>query len=114
MQGANHSATITLNLTPSHNLSSSDSLFNLPNNLAAGTYNITASDGSFTSDPVTLIVHPAMSVTASITSGSDTPCADQDITLTADITTTSNDTNNAYTYLWVPDRHILDNNPLTW
>ncbi|MBP6511407.1 MAG: T9SS type A sorting domain-containing protein [Bacteroidia bacterium] len=111
VQGANHSATITLNLTPSHNLSSSDSLFNLPNNLAAGTYNITASDGSFTSDPVTLIVHPAMSVTASITSGSDTPCADQDITLTADITTTSNDTNNAYTYLWVPDRHILDNNP---
>ncbi len=111
VQGANHSATITLNLTPSHNLSNSDSLFILPNNLAAGTYYITATDGNVTSDPVTLIVHPAMSVTASITSGSDIPCADHFITLTADITTSSSDINNDYTYLWVPDKHIQDNNP---
>ena len=112
VQGANHNATITLNLTPSHNISSSDSLFILPTSLSAGTYNITATDGSVTSDPVSLIIHPAMSVTASISSGIDLPaCADEDIILTADISTTSSDIYNEYTYLWVPDKHITDNNP---
>ncbi|MBL7922571.1 MAG: hypothetical protein JNL88_00075, partial [Bacteroidia bacterium] len=111
VQGAHHNASITIQISPFHAISGNDSLFTLPSNLAAGNYSLTAGDGSATSAPVTLTVHPAMSVTASITSGSDIPCADQDIALTADINTTSVDINNSYTYLWVPDRHITDSNP---
>ena len=111
VQGANHNATITLQISPLHAISGSDSLFILPDNLAPGTYTLTASDGSATSNSVVLTIHPAMNVTASITSGTNTPCADQDIVLTADINTTSSDINNDYTYLWVPDKHIADNNP---
>jgi hypothetical protein len=116
VQGANYNSTITLEVKQGaatvYSNSISDSLFNLPINLDPGTYTLFANDGSVTSDPVNLIIYPAMSVAASITSGEDIPClADQDITLTADINTTSTDINNTYTYLWVPDKHILDNNP---
>ncbi|MBK9317573.1 MAG: T9SS type A sorting domain-containing protein [Bacteroidetes bacterium] len=113
VQGANFNSTITLEVkqgsTTVYSNSISDSLFHLPTNLDPGTYTLFANDGSVTSDPVNLIILPAMSVTAAITSGNNIPClADQDITLTADINTTSTAT---YSYLWVPDKHILDNNP---
>jgi len=116
VQGANFNSTITLEVkqgsTTVYSNSISDSLFHLPTNLDPGTYTLFANDGSVTSDPVNLIIHPAISVMA--TAETSEPCADiPEITLSANVTTSNQNSNlsHSYSYLWVPDGEITDHNP---
>ena len=102
--------------TNTYTFSQTDSVLIFGDGLAPGNYTITATvfGSSTTIDPSFLTVHqPISSVTISTDPDPFSPCTSQTVTLTANVTmtTTTGNLGNQYSYLWVPDKHIIGSNP---